>query len=56
MELIEPMKFKVLGYTQLPGSKIKRPVLRMSDMYLTNNSKVRRLIDRVFDRHIYGKT
>lgn len=51
------MRFKVLGYTRDPQSKIKnKPVLRMSDLYLTTNPKVQRLINRVFDRHIYGKT
>ena len=56
MELVMPEKYQVLGYNQDEGANIKRkPVLRMSDVYLTNNSKVRRLINRVFERHIYGK-
>jgi len=28
----------------------------MSDLYLSHNPKIRRLINRVFDRHIYGRT
>ena len=56
MQLIVPEKYQVLGYNIDEGARIKkRPVLRMSDCYLTTNSKVRRLVDRVFDRHIYGK-
>lgn len=27
----------------------------MSDLYLTNSTKVRRLINRVFERHVYGR-
>ncbi|MCB0370500.1 MAG: hypothetical protein KDD45_14015, partial [Bdellovibrionales bacterium] len=47
----------VLGYNVDEEAQIKRrPVLRMSDVYLTTNPKVKRLINRVFDRHIYGKT
>ena len=49
MELVEPCKFQVLGYNEDLGAKIKRrPILRMSDMYLTTNPKVKRLINRVF--------
>jgi hypothetical protein len=56
MEIIEPVRYKVLGYTKDPYSKLKnKPILRMSDLYLSSNPKVRRLINRVFDRHIYGK-
>jgi len=54
--LIEPAKFEVLGYNQDSGPNGKRrPVMRMSDAYRTCNPKVRRLINRVFDRHIYGR-
>lgn len=56
MQLIEPERFKILGYREDPVTKFRRPVLKMSDLYLTSNPKVRRLINRVFDRHIYGKT
>ena len=56
MVAIKPDKFQVIGYNIDEGAKIKRkPILKMSDMYLSTNPKVRRLIDRVFDRHIYGK-
>jgi hypothetical protein len=54
--LIEPPRYKVIGYTTEKGSKLKkRPILRMSDLYLSYNPKVRRLVNRVFDRHIYGR-
>ena len=57
MVLIEPKKFEVIGYNYDPNSKIKKkPVLRMSDLYRTTNPKVNKLINRVFDRHIYGKS
>lgn len=56
MQLVEPPRFEVLGHREDPASKLKRPILRMSDLYLTNNPKVRRLINRVFDKHIYGKS
>jgi hypothetical protein len=57
MVLVEPTKFQVLGYNLDNTAVIKKkPVLRMSDVYLTTNPRVRRLIDRVFDRHIYGKS
>lgn len=56
MELIEPPRYKVIGWISERGSKLKkRPILRMSDLYLSHNPKIRRLINRVFDRHIYGR-
>ena len=36
------------------GAK-KRPILRQSDMYLARTPKIRKLIKRVFDRHINGR-
>jgi hypothetical protein len=48
----------VLGYVNergLGGRMKRRPILRMSDLYLTNSAKVRRLINRVFERHVYGR-
>jgi hypothetical protein len=56
MQLYEPPRFKVLGYVQDRTGKLKRrPILRMSDLYLTHSPKIRRLINRVFDRHVYGR-
>jgi hypothetical protein len=56
LQLVEPERFKVLGYASDPGMGFKnKPVMRMSDVYLTNNSKVKRLINRVFDSHINGR-
>lgn len=56
MVLVMPKKFQVIGYNIDEGAQVKKkPVLRMSDAYLTTNHKVRRLMNRVFDRHIYGK-
>jgi hypothetical protein len=51
MQVYEPPRFKVLGYSteRGPGGKLRRrPILRMSDLYLTHSAKVRRLIGRVF--------
>ena len=57
MELVEPPRYKIIGYTTDRGCKLKkRPILRMSDLYLTSNPKIRRLVNRVFDRHIYGRS
>jgi hypothetical protein len=56
--MYEPPRFKILGYAtdRGPGGKLrKRPILKMSDLYLTNSAKVRRLINRVFERHVYGR-
>lgn len=56
MILVEPPRFKILGYANERTGKLKRrPILRMSDLYLTNSPKIRRLINRVFDRHVYGR-
>ena len=53
MELVEPERFKVIGWV---GERLnRRPVLRQSDMYLAYSLKMRKLIKRVFDRHISGK-
>lgn len=57
MELVEPPRYKIIGYTTDRGCKLKkRPILKMSDLYLTSNPKIRRLVNRVFDRHIYGRS
>ena len=41
MVLVMPNKFQVIGYNVDEGARIKRkPVLRMSDAYLTTNHKV----------------
>ncbi len=56
MQLIEPNRFRVLGYINDPYSKVKnKPILKMSDVYLTSSSKARRIINRVFESHILGK-
>ncbi len=56
MELVEPPLFKAIGYSTDKGSKLKkRPILRMSDLYLTHNPKVKNLINRIFERFIYGR-
>ena len=56
MQLYEPPKFKVLGYQKQNNGLKYLPILKMTDMYNTTNPKVRRLINRVFDRHIYGRS
>lgn len=57
MQLVEPNRYKVLGYINDPGSKLKnRPVMRMSDLYLPKNARVRRLINKIFEMNIYGKS
>lgn len=56
MEIVEPLRFKVLGFKEDPVSRLKKPILKLSDLYLTSNSRVRKLINRVFDKHVYGKS
>lgn len=57
LQLIQPERFKVLGYVNdTSGGLKKKPIMRMSDLYLTNNSRVKRLINRVFDSHINGRS
>lgn len=56
MQFIEPPRFKVIGYVNDRGSKLrKKPILRMSDLYLSSSPRVRRLINRIFERQIYGR-
>lgn len=56
MELIEPPLYKLIGYTTERGSKLKkRPILRLSDLYLSHNPKIKRLMNRLFERYIYGR-
>jgi hypothetical protein len=56
MQLVEPPRFKVIGYVQDKTSRLRRkPIMRMSDLYLTNNPRVRRIINRIFERQIYGR-
>jgi len=57
MQIVEPPRFKIIGYVSTDkSSKIKRkPILRMSDLYLSTNSKVKRIINHVFERQIYGR-
>lgn len=57
MELVEPPLFKVIGYTTERGSKLKKkPIIRMSDIYLSHNPKIKRLMSRIFERYIYGRS
>ena len=47
MELIEPPLFKIIGYTTERGSKLKKkPIIRMSDIYLSHNPKIKRLMSQ----------
>jgi len=32
----------------------RKPILRLSDMYITYNQRIHKLIDKIFERHIYG--
>jgi hypothetical protein len=52
---VAPKKFRVLGYRYDPVSKTNLPIFKMSDVYLTTNPRVQRLIDNVFESRIYGK-
>jgi len=56
MQFVEPPRFKVIGYINDRGSKLRRkPIMRMSDLYLSNNPRIRRLVNRIFERQIYGR-
>ena len=48
-------KFRVLGYRYDPVSKLNLPILKLSDVYVATNPRVKRLIDKVFELRIYGK-
>lgn len=50
-----PKKFRILGYRFDPKTKLNLPIFKLSDVYLTTNPRVRRLINKVFEVNIYGK-
>ena len=54
MIVVKPEKYRVLGYN-IESNGVKRPILKMSDAYMSSHPRAKKLINRVFDRHIYGK-
>ena len=56
MELVELPRFKTIGYVKDGfGRGFNKPVFRFGDAYLITNPRVKRILDRVFERSIKGR-
>lgn len=49
-EIYQPPKYKILGYNDKG-----KPIFKISDVFLTDDAKVRDLIDKEFNDIIYAK-
>jgi hypothetical protein len=55
MELVEAPRFKIIGNCPDKASKLRRkPILRMTDLYIAHNPRMRRIINHIFEIEIAG--